>query len=369
MDEVSAIVLAAGYSSRMGALKPLLDLGGRTFLQRAVGAFTAVGIDDVIVVTGHRGEEVGAAAEELGARVVANPRYDDSMYTSVQAGVAALESSRRFFLLPVDCPLVRPETVGRLARASFLADSDVVVPVRRGVTGHPPLLAAVLRDEIGAADPPGGLRALLAEHAGQTALVDVADPGVTMDADTPEDLVRLREAALREDLPGEGRCVEILSECGAAAALVAHAAAVASVAAAITSALNERDQFLFVPLVISAALLHDVAGGRPRHAEAGADELSRLGYSRVAALVRRHTSLDDPPGGTLDEAHVVYLADKLVQDDRLVTVDERFAARLEQTGGDAAARVGVLARREEAERVLHHVEAVLGRSLGGATTD
>jgi molybdenum cofactor cytidylyltransferase len=365
MDEVSAIVLAAGYSSRMGGLKPLLDLGGRTLLQRAVGAFTAVGIDDVIVVTGHRGEEVGAAAEELGARAVANPRYDDGMYTSVQAGVAALESSRRFFLLPVDCPLVRPETVGRLARASFSADSDVVVPVRRGVTGHPPLLAAVLHDEIGAADPPGGLRELLAEHAGRTALVDVADPGVTMDADTAEDLVRLREAAVHEDLPGEGRCVEILYEHGASAALVAHADAVTSVAAALAMALNERDQFLCVPLVISAALLHDIARGRPRHAEAGADQLSRLGYPRVAALVRRHMRLNDPPGGALDEAHVVYLADKLVQDDRLVTVDERFAARLARFG-DAGAREGVLARRGEAERVLHRVEAVLGRSLGGS---
>lgn len=367
MDDLSAIVLAAGFSSRMGSLKPLLDLGGRTFLGRAVGAFTAVGVDDVIVVTGHRSDDVGPAAAALGARPVANPRFAEGMYTSVQAGVAALAPSRRFFLLPVDCALVRPETVGRLARAGAAARADVVIPVSGGATGHPPLLDAGLRDEIVAADLRGGLRSLLAGHGERTIYVEVADPGVTMDADTPEDAARLREAAASEDLPCEEDCLELLWDHRASDALVAHAAAVASVAAALTTALNERSQYLCAPLVVSAALLHDVARARPRHADAGADELARLGYPRVAALVRRHMRLGDVADDELDEAQMVYLADKLIQGDRLVTVDERFAARLAQVGGDAAARAAVLARQAEAERTLRRVEAVLGRPLGGGT--
>ena len=83
-----------------------------TLLARAVGVFMSVGIDDVVVVTGHRGDEVAAAAEALGARPVPNPRFDDGMYTSVQAGAAAVGEGRRFFLLPVDCPLVRPRPPG-----------------------------------------------------------------------------------------------------------------------------------------------------------------------------------------------------------------------------------------------------------------
>ena len=169
MDELSAIILAAGYSSRMGSLKPLLDLGGRTLLARAVGAFASIGVEDVVVVTGHRGDEVAAAAEELGARPVENPRFDAGMYTSVQAGAAAVAEGRRFFLLPVDCPLARPETIGRLARAGAAARAEVTLPVHGGIPGHPPLLAPALRGEILGSEPSGGLRELLTDAVGARA--------------------------------------------------------------------------------------------------------------------------------------------------------------------------------------------------------
>ena len=135
-------------------------------------------------------------------------------------------------------------------------------------------------------------------------------------------------------------------------------------AAALTAALNEREQCLCVPLVVAAALLHDVARAEPRHGEAGADLLERLGYARVARIVRRHMRLGDALGDDLDETQVVYLADKLVQDDRLVGVDARFAVRFARYAGDPAALDGVRARLEEARLVQARVEAVLGHPLG-----
>ena len=366
MGELSAVVLAAGHSSRMGSLKPLLDLGGRTLLARAVSAFTSIGVEDVIVVTGYRGDEVAAAAEDLGARPVANPRYDAGMYTSVQAGVAAVERGRRLFLLPVDCPLVRPETVGRLARAGA-AGAEVVLPVHGGIPGHPPLLAPELRDAILAAEPPGGLRELLTGRPAPALRVDVDDPGVLHDADTAADLKALRAAVATEDLPSERRCLALLEDGGASSRRVAHSVAVASVAVALTVALNERQQCLCVPLVAAAGLLHDVARAEPHHAEAGGALLERLGYPRVARIVRRHLSLGDAAGEDLDETQVVYLADKLVQDDRLAGVEQRFAVRLERHADDAAALKAVLARREEACLVQARVEAVLGRPFGPLT--
>ena len=125
----------------MGAFKPLLELGGRTFLERCVAAFRQAGVEDVVVVTGHRAGEVRAAARGLGVRVALNERYPEGMYTSVQAGVAATPGAD-VFLLPVDTPLVRPETIGRLARAHAESRADVVQPVHHGRPGHPPLLGA-----------------------------------------------------------------------------------------------------------------------------------------------------------------------------------------------------------------------------------
>lgn len=365
MSGVSAIILAAGFSRRMGELKPLLQLGGQTFLERAVGSFAGAGIADVIVVTGHRGGEVREAAKALGVRAVANPRYEKGMYTSIQAGAAAVEPSRDFLLLPVDCPLVRPETVGLLVRTGRSSGAEVVVPACGPLAGHPPFLAASLLREIIATDPPGGLRDLLAGHAERTIEVQVRDPGTTMDADTPEDLARLRDLATAEDLPSEERCAGLLREHGASDSLIAHSRAVAAVAAALATALNERDQHLCIPLVVCGALLHDIARDRPRHATAGAAMLERLGYRRVAHLVRVHTHLGAMAAEQPDEAQVVYLADKLVKDERLVTLDERFALSLERFAGDPAACAGVLRRREEAVRVRRRIEAVLGRPLGG----
>jgi hypothetical protein len=287
------------------------------------------------------------------------------MYSSVQAGVSALDSGRRFFLLPVDCPLVRAETIGRLARRAATAGADVVVPVHRGVRGHPPLLAAAFRDEILAADQPGGLLDLLEAHSGGMLEVDVPDPGTALDADTQEELTTLRAAAAGEDLPSEARCLTLLRESGASDDLVAHSNAVASVAAALVTALNERQQYLCVPLVVAGALLHDVARSQPHHAEAGARVVEGLGYGRLAPLVRHHMRLGDAAADELDETQVVYLADKIVQGDRLVGPEKRFEERLERFATDPAARAGVLARREETRRVLGRVEAVLGRPLGG----
>ena len=62
MERLAAIVLAAGRSTRMDGFKPLLELDGRSLLEWALHSFVTVGIDDVVIVTGHRGDEVAALA-------------------------------------------------------------------------------------------------------------------------------------------------------------------------------------------------------------------------------------------------------------------------------------------------------------------
>jgi molybdenum cofactor cytidylyltransferase len=350
----------------MGAFKPLLDLGGRSLLERCVSAFTLAGVDDVVVVTGHRGAEVAEAARALGAHAVTNAAPERGMYSSVQVGAAAVaDGTAGFFLLPVDCPLVRPETAGQLARVARRMAAEVVVPVYDGAPGHPPLLDAALRAAILAAEPPGGLRGLLEARAGGSLRVDVADPGVALDADTPDDFARLEAAARGESLPAEARCVELLRNQGASPAVVAHSRAVADAATALAVALNRRDQHLCVPLVTAAALLHDVARARPRHDEAGAALLERLGYARLAPLVRGHMRLPEDAGEDLDEAQIVYLADKLVAEDRYVGLPARFAARREQVAGDPRAEESVRLREREARLVQERVERILGRPLDG----
>jgi molybdenum cofactor cytidylyltransferase len=382
-ERLAALVLAAGRSSRMGDLKPLLEVEGRTLLEWAVGAFTGAGFDDVIVVTGHRGDEVAVAAARAGAVPVANPGFDGGMFSSVRAGVAALDPGvTRFFLLPADVPLVRPETIGRVARAGrlgLLGDGaerpapagpgtapEVLYPAVAGVTGHPPIIAASLRAEIlaaGPGGPEGGLRALLMGHIADSAIVEVDDAGVLLDADTPEDLALIRKRAAGEGLPDEMRCQELLAENDVPESRVAHSRAVAAVAAALAAALDARGQHLCEPLVLAGGMLHDIARSLPRHPDAGADLLEGLGYRRVAAVVRQHMELPREAGRDVDEAQVVFLADKLVRGDRVVGLEERFAVRLVRHRDDAVALAAVHRRKAQAETVLANVEQVLGRPV------
>lgn len=198
--ELAAIVPAAGLSSRSTGFKPLLELGGRTLLSRAVGLFLRAGVARVVVVTGHQAERVTGAAAALGATPVFNRDFRTGMFSSVQAGVRALpRGCAGFFVLPVDVPLVRPATVRALARAFGGADGEVFVPAYHGHPGHPPLIPAALIPAILGSDGQGGLRALL--QARGVRQLPVSDQGVLLDVDTDADFARLAEMQGSEPPP------------------------------------------------------------------------------------------------------------------------------------------------------------------------
>jgi hypothetical protein len=91
-SRLAAIVLAAGYSSRMAEFKPLLPLAGSTALERCIGLFCAACVAEVIVVLGHRAEELQPLAERAGARCIFNSRFEQGMFSSISAGSRALSS-------------------------------------------------------------------------------------------------------------------------------------------------------------------------------------------------------------------------------------------------------------------------------------
>src|SRR5690242_19117683 len=96
---VAAIVLAAGESRRMGQLKPLLPFGPRTVIETVVASLSASRVGEILVVTGHRSEEVEAALAQAPVRVVRNPDYRRGMLSSVQRGVAAAPAETTWFLV------------------------------------------------------------------------------------------------------------------------------------------------------------------------------------------------------------------------------------------------------------------------------
>ena len=417
-EAIAAIVLAAGFSSRMGVFKPLLAFGERTVTGHVVAVLREAGVRHIHVVTGCHAELMALELAALGAMPnpvecfgeapphpvllpegrrdactcrsgnsgvlsplgergrgdfaegstgsdiapVHNANFAEGMFTSVQAGVASLPAGiEGFVLLPVDVPLIRASTVRCVLDKAAATRAPIVHPVFRGERGHPPFIGRALFGEILESDGEGGLRAILARHEREAASVAVFDRGCLMDMDRPDDYRRLVAALAHHHVPDAEECEAILDVAAAPEPVRRHCRAVAALATRLARQLDEAGVPLDVHLVRAAALVHDIAKGRPDHAEAGAALVREFGFPGVADVVARHMSIAFE--GQIDESAVVYLADKLIQGEVPVRLETRFAPALERFAGDAEALAGARQRYADAETILSAVE-VLDRPAG-----
>ena len=192
-DKIAAVILAAGRSSRMGILKPLLPLGGRLIMEEVICHFQEAGISDIIVVVGYQAGKIIPLLENQGVRWVVNGEYDRGMFSSIQVGVRNLSwDCRAFFLSPADMPLVNTVTLKKLVAAHREGKMDVYHPCYQQKRGHPPLISSALIPSILAFVEPGGMRALLSSYKATSLEVACDDPGILIDLDTPEDYERVK---------------------------------------------------------------------------------------------------------------------------------------------------------------------------------
>lgn len=200
-NTISALVLAAGLSSRMGDFKPLLPLREKTLIENAIDSVLQGGAGTVVVVTGFHAEEVEAVLERYGDRVrfVRNPDYARTdMLCSIRIGVRALPPCDAFYLLPGDMPVVRQSTFERLRAARRPDRVSIIFPTLDGYRKHPPLIDAGMIPEIASFHSEGGLRELWKRHEAKIITVPVDDKGVWVDVDTPDDYHRCRETYDKE---------------------------------------------------------------------------------------------------------------------------------------------------------------------------
>ncbi len=364
-DRLTAIILAAGLSSRMGRFKPLLPLGETTVVERVVGLYRDAGVEDICVVLGHRAGEVTAVLEPHGVRFVVNRQFEEGMFSSIQEGMRALpDGCRGFFVHPVDVPLVRKSTVVSLVEAFTGNDGDICHPGFDGRRGHPPLVPAALASEILDWPGEGGLRGCWSACDMPMRDVAVADQGILWDLDTEEDYQLILARLLSEDIPTVDECHALMSRVlRVPDAVQQHCRAVATVAVRLATALRQAGLCLDIDLLRSAALVHDIAREVPDHAMAGAKLLEDLDFSRLAGLVRVHMDMAVGPDPSVDEAGVLYFADKLVVGHRLADLDERFERKLVKYGKDAGAIAAIEKRRDAAKRLQVAIERICGQTV------
>lgn len=193
----SAVVLAAGLSTRMGGEpKGLLPFDDRdTFVTRIVRTFVEAGIADVVVVVGHEADRMRAAIERSGlpARVVLNRNYEQGQFSSLLAGLDAVDRPGvdAMLLTLVDAPLFAASTVEAVVGRFESSGAPVVRAVRGSEHGHPVLIARSLFAAIRACDPEVGAKSVVRGHASDAGDVPVDDPGAYIDIDTPAEFAAL----------------------------------------------------------------------------------------------------------------------------------------------------------------------------------
>ncbi len=187
-----AVVTAAGSAERFGGKKLLAPVAGEPLLDHTIRSLLDGGVTEVIVVVGTdaRGElerDVNALSDPR-VRPVENPDPSRGMFSSIQAGVANANGDA-LVILPGDMPYVRPETV-RAVIAKYREQPAIVSPRYKGKRGHPVVMPLSLRDEIAATAATKNLHDVIHHHQDERVDLDVDDPGVIRDVDTPADLER-----------------------------------------------------------------------------------------------------------------------------------------------------------------------------------
>ena len=191
-SRVAAVLLAAGTSTRFGDLKQVALVEGVPMVRRALDTLREAGVDEVVLVLGHRADEVRRAAGladlgELPVRVVVNPGYAEGMATSLHAGLLALDGACEGALVCLaDMPHLQACSVRRVVDAARARARSIVAPSHAGRRGHPVFFARRWFPRLLEVQGDRGGAALLSEGAGEVFLVDVDDPGVLLDVDVQD---------------------------------------------------------------------------------------------------------------------------------------------------------------------------------------
>ncbi len=189
---ISAVVLAAGASQRMGQPKLLLPFDGERVIERVVHTVAAADVDETIVVIGHRQAEMEQVLAGLPARVVFNPDYAwGEMLSSVQVGLKAASPAATAALIVLgDQPRVSIATLNRIAAALRDGSDRICLPTFGGRRGHPIGLPRRFWPEVLALDSGSSLRDVVHRYPDATVEIPVPDDAVLSDMDTPQEYTR-----------------------------------------------------------------------------------------------------------------------------------------------------------------------------------
>jgi molybdenum cofactor cytidylyltransferase len=192
----SAVVLAAGSSTRMGTVKQLLPLDSRPLLEHVLDNVRQSPVGEIILVLGHAVDAIRQKLELRDVKVVFNGNYREGMGSSLKLGLSSVDSrSEAALIVLADQPFVRAATFDRLFAEHARTKAQIVIPTYRGFRGNPVLLDRSVFSEVMGLTGDIGCRAIFGDHLEGIVKLPVDDPGILLDLDQKSDYEKLRSAA------------------------------------------------------------------------------------------------------------------------------------------------------------------------------
>lgn len=191
---ITTLILAAGEASRMGQPKQLMQLKGKSLVQRAVQTAQSVS-DEIIVVTGAYANQIQEHLSSEEVHFAHNPNWQTGMGSSIRTGIQQIMS---FTPLPdativmlCDQPLVSPSLLKQLIAVYRRLGKTLVASAYHNTAGVPALFGEALFPELLKLDGNAGAKSIIARYASQVASVDF--PEGIYDVDTPDDFACIKE--------------------------------------------------------------------------------------------------------------------------------------------------------------------------------
>ena len=195
-DHLEGIILAAGESRRMGYPKPILKIGNRTFIEQIAETMLAVVPRLVIVIGAHRDRVRAAIQNDARIAIVENPNYTRGQLSSLKVGLGALQPDASGALVHLgDHPLVKAETFRAVVDCYNQTGKQIVVARHEGHRGHPVIFDRAVFRELETAPEEEGARHVVNADSSRVSYMELPDPGINLDLDTPSDLARAGLAA------------------------------------------------------------------------------------------------------------------------------------------------------------------------------
>jgi molybdenum cofactor cytidylyltransferase len=188
MVEVSAILLGAGESKRMGVNKLFLPWRKKTVIGHCLDALLRSKVKEVVVVLSDRTREVGSPLKGRKVKVVMNPHYRRGMSTSIRRGLQAIDPGSQGILIALgDQPLLQTRTINALIRAFAQRKGSIVIPSYRGRRGHPVLFDRCYERGLLSLRGDVGGKSIIERYPGSVVEVRTKSEAVVKDIDTWKD--------------------------------------------------------------------------------------------------------------------------------------------------------------------------------------